>query len=374
MARLSVRSAVFLGLIFVLELVAAWFTSTAYAQEAHDHGSNPAQGLLSSQEPLVSIAHGLTLGASVFLAGLVAFATLVWIPANRTADPDQDKTLKLFCGWMWALAGLLVVAGLAELPLYAVRASGQSLSLGLLEEALFDTRVGQLWMERIVLGLLVAAAATSASRSRRPAYWWIAALGISALLLMTLTRQSHAAAEEGFLPFAADWLHVMAASLWMGGLLGFPVLLIGPLRTMPAGTRTKLLGRSVRRFSKVATIAVMALISTGLYAALLHMPSLSALADTPYGRALAMKLGFSVFLFAAGGLNLMLQGREPFGHLVSAELLLAIGVFVATGFLTSLPPANAIQPSTGTKAPQFDEGLRQPPMPLPSLPDDWTPP
>ena len=374
MARPSIKSTAILGLTFGLGLAALWFADTARAQGLHDHDSNPAQGLLSSQEPLVGIAHGVMLGATVFLTGLVAFATLVWIPANRTADPDQDKTLKLFCGWMWGLVGLLVVAGLAELPLYAVRASGQSLSLGLLEEALFDTRVGQLWMERIVLGLLVAAAATYASRSRRPAYWWVAALGISALLLMTLTRQSHAAAEGGFLPFAADWLHVMAASLWMGGLLGFPILLFGPLRAMPAETRTKLLGRTVRRFSKVATIAVMALISTGLYAALLHMPSLSALVDTPYGRALAMKLGFSVFLLAAGGLNLLLQGREPFGHLVSAELLLAIGVFVATGFLTSLPPADAIQPSTGAEAPQFDEGLRQPPMPLPSLPDGRTPP
>ncbi len=139
---------------------------------------------------------------------------------------------------------------------------------------------------------------------------------------------------------------------------------------MPAEARTKLLGRAVRRFSKVATISVMVLISTGLYAALLHMPSLSALADTPYGRALAMKLGLSVFLLAAGGLNLMLQGREPFGHLVSVELLLAIGVFVATGFLTSLPPADAVQPSTRPEAPSFDESLRQPPMPLPSIPDD----
>ena len=328
------------------------------------------QGLLSSQEPLAGMAHGVTLGATVFLAGLVAFAALVWIPANRPVDAGQDKTLKLLCRWMWALAGLLVVAGLAELPLYAMRASGESLSLGLLEEALFDTRVGQLWMERLVFGLLVAAAATYAARSRRPAYWWVAALGASALLLMTLTRQSHAAAEGSFLPFAADWLHVTAASLWMGGLLGFPILLIGPLRAMPAETRTKLLGRTVRRFSKVATIAVMALIATGLYAALLHMPSLSALADTPYGRALAMKLGLSVFLFAAGGLNLMLRGREPFGHLVSIELLLAIGVFVATGFLTSLPPADADQPISGTEAPQFDEGLRQPPMPLPSIPND----
>ena len=374
MSRPSVKSTAILGLAFGLGLAAVWCADTARAQGLHDHDSNPAQGLLSSQEPLVGIAHGLTLGATVFLAGLVAFAALVWIPANRTADTGQHKTLKLFCRWMWALVSLLVVAGLAELPLYAVRASGQSLSLGLLEEALFDTRVGQLWMERIVLGLLVAAAATYAARSRRPAYWWIAALGTGALLLMTLTRQSHAAAEGGFLPFAADWLHVMAASLWMGGLLGFPILLIGPLRTMPAETRTKLLGRTVRRFSKVATIAVMALISTGLYAALLHMPSLSALVDTPYGRALAMKLGFSVFLFAAGGLNLMLQGREPFGHLVSAELLLAIGIFVATGFLTSLPPSDAIQPSTGAEAPQFDEGLRQPPMPLPSVPNGRTPP
>ncbi len=218
MARPSVRPTAVLGLTFGLGLAAVWFANPAHAQGLHDHGLDPTQGSLSSQEPLAGIAHGVTLGAAVF--GLVAFATLVWTPANRTGDTGQDKTLKLFCRWMWALAGLLVVAGLAELPLYAVRASGESLSLGLLEEALFDTRVGQLWMERLVLGLLVAAAATYAVRSRRPAYWWVAALGVGALLLMTLTRQSHAAAEGSFLPFAADWLHVMAASLWMGGLLG----------------------------------------------------------------------------------------------------------------------------------------------------------
>ncbi len=307
----------------------------------------------------------------MFLAGLVAFVTLIWLPANQAEDAEPGKAVDLLGRWMWALVGLLVVAGLVEISLYAVRASGEAFSVGLLAEALFDTRVGQLWVVRLALAIVTATAATYAAHKLVGAgYRWGAALGASALLLMTLTWQSHAAAEGGFLPFAADWLHVTAASLWMGGLLGFPILLIGPLRAMPTETRAKLLARIVPRFSKVAIIAVMSLILTGLVAILLHVPSLSALANTPYGRTLAMKLGLLVFLFAAGGLSLMLQGREPFGHLVGAELLLAIGVFVATGFLTSLPPADRVQPATGAEAPQFDEGLRQPPMPGPSILED----
>ena len=108
---------------------------------------------------------------------------------------------------------------------------------------------------------------------------------------------------------------------------------------MPADQRAELRRRTVRRFSKVATIAVMTLIVTGLFAILLHVPSTSALIGTPYGRALIVKLGLLVFLLTAGGTNLMLQGREPFSRVVGAELILAIGIFVATGFLTSLPPA-----------------------------------
>ncbi len=283
------------------------------------------------------------MGAAAFLAGLVAFAVLVWLPASRAEDADQEKGVSLFCRYMWVLVVLLIVTGLVELPLYTVRASGEALSLGLLGEALFDTRVGQLWIVRLALGLLTAAAATRAAQSRRLTHWWGMAVVASALLLMTLTQQSHAAAEGSFLPFAADWLHVMAASLWMGGLLGFSILLIGPLRAMPTETRAALLGRAVPRFSKAATIAVMTLIVTGLYAVLLHVPNLSALIGTPYGRALMMKLGLLVFLLLLGAQNLRLRGRGPFGHLVRAELVLAIGIFVAAGFLTSLPPADVAQ-------------------------------
>ena len=59
---------------------------------------------------------------------------------------------------------------------------------------------------------------TVAARSGRTIYWW-AATGSAALLLMTLTLLSHAAAEGRFLPFLTDWLHVAAATVWTGGLL-----------------------------------------------------------------------------------------------------------------------------------------------------------
>ena len=335
------RLATVLGAIFISGLATIWFADAVHAQGAHHEAHSSLS--LPLPELLAGVVHGATLGATAFLAGLVAFAVLVWLPASRAEDVDQEKVLLLLCRWMWLSFGLLVVAGSVELPVYAVRASGEALSFGLLAEALLDTRVGLLWTARVGLALLVTTAATYAVRRRNPAYWWVAAV-VATLLPITLTLQSHAAAEGGLLQFAADWLHVTAASVWVGGLLGFPILLIGPLRAMPEETRTKLLGRTVRRFSKVATVAVMSLLITGLYAILLHVPGLSALVDTPYGRALMVKLGLLVPLLAAGGINLVGRGRGPFDRVVRFELILALGIFVATGFLTTLPPASAISP------------------------------
>jgi copper transport protein len=54
-----------------------------------------------------------------------------------------------------------------------------------------------------------------------------------------------------------------------------------------------------------------------------------------------VKLTLVTLLLGVGASNLLLRGRGPFGRLVVVELLLALGLFVATGFLTSLPPASS---------------------------------
>ena len=156
---------------------------------------------------------------------------------------------------------------------------------------------------------------------------------------MTLTGLSHAVATGSLLPLLADWTHALAAAVWMGGLLGFAVALFsGAFRGLSADRRARLRERSVRRFSAVATTAVAVLACTGLYAAVLHVSSQQALLDTPYGLALVTKLALLSLLLGVGASNLLLRGRGPFGRLVVVELLLALGVFASTGFLTSLPP------------------------------------
>jgi uncharacterized protein (DUF305 family)/putative copper export protein len=308
-----------------------------------EHGPHAAQGeAVGLGEAAAAVAHGAAQGASAFLVGLVAFVPLVWLPTSRAEGVEGEEVVAPLRRMMWLLVGLLVVAGLVELSVYTVRASGESLSPGLVWQALVDTRVGHLWIARVGFGVATAFVATRyAFRNRNPAYWWAAAFA-AGVLLLTLTQQSHAAAEGRLLPFVSDWLHVAAASAWMGGLLGFPMLLLGPLHAVPPEARARLLGRTVRRFSKLASVAVVALLATGLYASLLHVPSFSALIDTPYGRALFVKLGLMVFLLAAGGMNLLDRGEnEAFGRVVGLELALVLLVFVATGFLTTLPPPGA---------------------------------
>lgn len=324
------RFSILLSLTLVCGLILAWSAGAAYAQ---GHGAGASLGRV---EILVGLARALTLGATLFLAGLMAFTALVWLPASRESGVGQAAASLLNRG-AWAMFAVLVVAGLVEISLYAVRASGEPFSLGLFLEAWFGTRVGYVWLARLGFALITVLVSAWAVRERKLSYWWAAA-GLGGVLLMTLTQLSHAAAEARFLPFLADWLHVIAASVWMGGLFGFSLLIFGPLRTAPPEIRAKTLGRTVRRFSKVATVAVLVIVFTGVYAILLQVPSLSAAATSFYGRALVMKLGIAVPLLAIGGINLMDKGQGPFDRMIVAELLMALGVFVATGFLSSLPP------------------------------------
>jgi copper transport protein len=331
-------------------------TSAAGAQSEHHggHHGGGAGGVASTErrdpvpEPAArratsraaSVEHGLALAATAFLAGLAPFAVLVWLPASRQLGVGRDaiRSFGLLAG---GLLLALALAGVSELSSYAVRASGDPLSTELFWQTLLDSRVGAVWMVRLSLALLAAAVIAAAASSGRTWVWW-AAIGASAMLLMTLTGLSHAAATGRLLPLLADWTHAVAAVVWMGGLLGFAFALrSGPFRGLAPDSQTKLRERSVRRFSALATCAVVVLTCTGLYAAVLHVPNPQALLATPYGRALIAKLALLSLLLAVGASNFLLRGRGPFGRLVVVELLLALGLFVATGFLTSLPPASS---------------------------------
>lgn len=282
--------------------------------------------------PAVSIVHGLTQGLSALLAGLITFLTVVWLPV---AGPSPRWRLSR---WAAALALGLGALGLAEVSLYAVRASGETWSLPLLLTALTGTRVGELWLYRLLLGAASGTALAALPRASSP---WLRGLLLlpGAGLLLTLSLQSHAAASSDPWAVLVDWLHLAALAPWLGGLVGFVLVGWPALAAEPPAERSRLLGELVRRFSRLATGAVLLLTLTGLYAARLHLPSLEALWTTDYGRSLLTKLLLLLPLLGLGGYNLLRRGKGTFRRAVAVELALMVGIFLAAGFLSSIPPA-----------------------------------
>lgn len=299
--------------------------------------------------PVVGLVHGATAWVTVFLAGLPLFLALVWRPVFPSGDQGR------FAVVMALLAGGLVLVGLVEVGLYAVRASGEGFSPGLLVQGLLQTRVGLIWLLRMGLGLLVglvlpgvgawltpvaSGGATPSERTQIPGgtrslpRWLLPVLNglVGAGLLLPLSLSSHAAAAAGWTPLLADWVHLVAAALWAGGLLGFVLALPGRGRQEP-------LPAAVRRFSVMATAAILLLGVTGVYAALLHVEAWDQLIKTEWGQSLLVKLVLLVPLLLLGLINLRRGGRRPFRHLVAGELVLMTALFAAVGYLTSVPPA-----------------------------------
>ncbi|HYF93034.1 MAG TPA: copper resistance protein CopC [Symbiobacteriaceae bacterium] len=258
--------------------------------------------------PAVGVVHGLAQLVACLLAGLAAFLVLV------AGGESMAHLGRLALALVLLLAGL----GFAEMSLYAVRASGEAWSPQLLGRALLATRVGNIWLWR--LGLAAAAGGALALVSRLKWAAPIAGLG----LLFTFSLQSHAMALGRTLPVVVDYLHLVALAPWVGGLAGFAL-----------APRAEL----VPRFSRVALVSVALLAGTGTYGALQHMPSWQALWTTVYGRALLWKLGLLVPVLALAAYNLFRRGQGRFRLSVRGELVLVMGIFLAAGFLTSLPPA-----------------------------------
>src|SRR5690606_37029750 len=161
---------------------------------------------------------------------------------------------------------------------------------------LFDTRGGILILARLTLALLALALLL---RPGRMAAWggWLA--GAAALLAVSFS--SHAAARpEAALPILADWLHLLGAAHWAGGLAAF-LLALGGL----PGERRAAAAALLPRFSVVAIASVAVLAGTGLYSAVLWVGTLEGLTSAPYGLTLAVKSLLVLPLLALGALNLL---------------------------------------------------------------------
>jgi len=211
-------------------------------------------------------------------------------PEARGAAGEPSRELAGAVSGVRRLLLLSLVAGLLQLGLEVLDLAGSARDLladpGSVR-AYLSTRSGRGAVDRSLV-LVASIAFLWGWESGPPVTWplWLVA-GIQPISLWTVSRASHAAAaaQGAVLPVILDWLHLLAATVWAGGLVALRHL----ARTPSVRGRSRLIA-TMARFTPWAAGAVLILLATGIYAVRLHAPEWWRLPGSGYGRILLAKL------------------------------------------------------------------------------------
>ncbi len=324
---------------------------------------------------LTYVGYAGFLGAIPFL-WLIAVPSFGWASALRGVMEEvvrRSRSLALLA------LGLTVVAMLAALVLQAADAAGTSIA-GVIGEPIasiaLGTRYGILWWIRVGLLLAVGALLVLPDAPRRLVFIGPLATGLAAASLLAHALTSHGAAATGsaLAPVLTDWAHLLALTLWVGGLIHLAAALPVLTRAEPRTQATQVAADLIPRFSTLGVFAVITLAFTGLYQSWLLVGSLPALVETAYGRVLLLKVVVVAILLAPAAINLLVlrprlgeaakrrvDGTTLLRNLrrtVAGEMALAVLVLIMAGALANLQPGRDAQAALGMQATTTVEDLR----------------
>ncbi len=319
------------GLVFV---VAVWLPALRAAAGAGARWADgaAAAGARARALLLAAAAAGVVASAAgIVLQGATAGATSGW----AALDPDVvADVLGTRFGWVWGLRGL------------AFAALGGTLALVVRGER-----------ARILEPVALGADGLAVAPVPRGAVFLVA--GPAAFIALAPALSGHASVTSPVaLLFALDVAHVVAMSVWIGGLAALLTVMPAATRRLDPSDRTRVLAATLLRFSPIALACVAALLATGTAQAVLHVGRWEALTDTAFGRAVVLKAALLAGLIALAAVHRRrtlprlrsLAGRGatpgPTGHLarrvLRAELALAVVVLGVAAALVSYPPPESL--------------------------------
>jgi copper transport protein len=162
-----------------------------------------------------------------------------------------------------------------------------------------------------------------------------------------LSLSGHSAVDAGssWKSQLADWAHLSAACIWIGGLVQLAAV-VWPL--MPEGRRAAFLA-----FSRLATVCVGILLLAGVYLSILRLPQLNDLWTTGYGQVLLVKIALVALAFAWGGVHKLLvaptlargsAGGRLQRSLIGESMVGMAVLLVAAVLVDTNPPAQPAPP------------------------------
>jgi copper transport protein len=210
---------------------------------------------------------GLALLAAAGVTGVVVFGWRL---------PGQAREV-IAAGWLSAAAGILAMI------------LSEQAATGVPFGELFRAATGRsLLVQAGAVAVCGAAAFYAARRAAGPRLAVLGAAAASALFVHAQAGHAETQSPVRLLNVTDLWLHMLAAGVWVGGLVW---LLLG-LRGLDGPARAS----AVRRFSQLAFAALAVISVTGLLRAVNEVGSLGALTSTSFGVALLVKTGLFVAL------------------------------------------------------------------------------
>lgn len=286
---------------------------------------------------------------SLVLGSGFAVVSLLTFPASFQVLPIAGRGLMMAAAAAGAVAvpAILVRLLFTASELLAVPVS--QLSQGVLAQAVWDTKPGRVLLLQAALAL---AAALSAWFSHTNTGCGVALILLLAALTLPPMTGHASSSDEHFLAVSSLALHVLAAALWAGGLVGVAYL----ARLAPEDVLC-----TVRRYSTLALCCAMAVGASGLINAALLMDSPSALVSG-YGLLVMGKAAAFALLVGCGWLHRrhILRGitsparsfrRGPFLRLAAGELLIMGAAYGLAVALARTPPPSTPSAAAGSPPP-----------------------
>lgn len=326
-------------------------------------GADAVGGVQNVEQSPLARGGWLRIGLrAVFYAGLVLFAGGVFAgvllgragePAAWLAPPAIAHALQQagvvrtrITGLAWrrtiAAGWLAAAAGVAMTLTEAADASG-GFTLDGARSFLLTNMAG---VGRV--GAVVAIAAAALLATRRA----VAAGALLILAFLSIALSGHAnSADPRAIAVGTDWIHLIAGSVWIGGIAQIGMAWLPQLRRAPTPVRREVMRTVLSRFGALAAPAFVVVALTGLANALIQLGRPGALVDTAYGLVLTGKIALVGLIAAASYWHavrlrprLLAAQSDPSRRverrhwgLLRAEAVTGLAVIAAAALLVAFP-------------------------------------
>jgi len=236
-----------------------------------------------------------------------AISLRLWIPElNRKNYKEPYTTISQnLCKLVGVCILLLICSSLVLLAFRAAEMSGSELagSLAFISPVLFKTHYGSVWIIRTGALLVLCACWWSGKSKESQLKYAIVMFMAACVVAAGRSATGHAADSGDFTtPEFFDWIHIMSASIWAGGLIAITTAVMPALVKRPE-QRNKVVSAIALRFTTVALVSVLLILVSGIFNTWYEIGSLQALIDSPYGRFVTAKIIIMMMLIALGATN-----------------------------------------------------------------------